>query len=114
MIGDRVARSDCRWCASNPLDDGVRSALSWPDTRVPETVSNYLAYLALPIVETGFLALAGARDDRNDEFFANVVVVAESVTIAGVLTQLVKYTAARERPFVHALPRRPEAPDPRS
>jgi membrane-associated phospholipid phosphatase len=103
LIGDRFAPDSCRWCASNPIDDGVRSALVWDNIRAPHELSNYLAYLVLPGIELGLLALAPAQEGRSGELGGNVVVVAESIAIAGVVTQLVKYTVARERPFVHQL-----------
>jgi membrane-associated phospholipid phosphatase len=104
IVGDRFAPEACRWCASNGLDDGIRSALLWHGTELPQNLSNALAYGALPVLEAGFLALAMAQDNRRGEFAGNALVVGEAVAIAGVLGQLVKYTTGRERPFVHALP----------
>ena len=104
LMNDRLAPESCRWCASNPIDDAVRDALAWNASNTPNAMSNYVAYVGLPLLELGLLALAPAHDERPGDFGGNVLVVGESVAIAGVLTQLVKFTVARERPFVHALP----------
>jgi len=114
LIGDRFAPESCRWCASNPLDDAVRDAVVWNAGNTPNAMSNYVAYVGLPLLELGLLALAPAYDERSGDFGGNVLVVGESVAIAGVFAQLVKYTVARERPFVHALPpdQKPHTDDP--
>jgi membrane-associated phospholipid phosphatase len=106
LLDPRLGPSSCRWCASNALDDAVRSSLRWDDGAAAHTASNWLAYAIMPATEIGLLTLAAAQHPGNvsAEAAVNVLVAGEAVATAGVLVQIVKYAALRERPFVHALP----------
>ena len=66
--------------------------------------SNLGAYLFVPLTSLGLLALDAQREGRLDELPGDGLVIAEAVALNGALTQIVKFAAGRERPFVHALP----------
>jgi membrane-associated phospholipid phosphatase len=104
LLESRFAPADCRWCDPGSLDSSVRDALRWDDTSAANVASNLGAYVVLPLVSLGLLALDTHREGRLDELPGDVLVIAEAVALNGALTQIVKFTAGRERPFVHALP----------
>jgi membrane-associated phospholipid phosphatase len=111
LLKSHLAPADCRWCESNGLDDGVRSALRWTDrAHTAVTLSNAGAYLVAPSAAVGLTALAAGHEGRLREVGVDALLMAEATALAGSLDQLVKFTAGRQRPYAHAgLPN----PDPR-
>jgi membrane-associated phospholipid phosphatase len=104
LLESRLAPTDCRWCDPGSLDTSVRSALRWDDTSAANLASNLGAYLFVPLTSLGLLALDAQRERRLHELPGDGLVIAEAVALNGALTQIVKFAAGRERPFVHALP----------
>jgi membrane-associated phospholipid phosphatase len=104
LLESRLAAADCRWCDPGSVDSSVRDALRWDDTSAANLTSNLGAYLFVPLASLGLLALDTHREGRLDELPGDVLVIAEAVALNGTLTQIVKFAAGRERPFVHALP----------
>jgi membrane-associated phospholipid phosphatase len=104
LLESRLAPTDCRWCDPGSVDSSVRDALRWDDTRAANLTSNLGAYLFVPLASLGLLALDTHTEGRLDELPGDGLVIAEAVALNGVLTQIVKFAAGRERPFVHALP----------
>jgi membrane-associated phospholipid phosphatase len=104
LLKGQIVPSTCRWCADNGLDAGARSAFKWNDTGAAILWSNLGAFGTVPLATLGVTALAAHREDRLADMIGNGLVVLESVALAGSLSQIVKFIAVRERPFVHALP----------
>jgi membrane-associated phospholipid phosphatase len=116
-LGAELAKPDlvpktCRWCdrasdgrdTLNGLDAAARRALRWNDTRTAAQASNATGFLAAPSIAFVTLAASGARDHAESKVPVDVLVTVEAVAVGGVLNEIVKLAAARERPFVHALP----------
>lgn len=107
-LNQEIGPSGCRWCDSslNPIDHGVRAALRWStkDQHIALTASDITANALAPAVSVGLNAILAANDDRFSSVPIDIIVTAEAVTIAGIVTQVVKYSAARTRPGVRALP----------
>jgi membrane-associated phospholipid phosphatase len=107
----------CRWCYRaadggdllNPYDGWVRRRLIWRDTRTADITSTVLVGLVTPATQLGLTALAAGNDHALSGFPLDALIVTESTVVAGVLNQIVKFGFARERPFVHFLPRAPNA-----
>src|SRR4051812_21070919 len=107
----------CRWCYRaddggdllNPYDGWVRRRLIWRDTRSADITSTVLVGLIEPATQLGLTALAGRNEQALSGFPLDALIVTESTVVAGVLNQIVKFGFARERPFVHFLPRAPNA-----
>jgi membrane-associated phospholipid phosphatase len=105
-----IAPAACRWCDRNAdgsdglngLDAGVRSALRWSDTSAANTVSNVTAFALSPLLAYGLPALLAAREGRLGAFPVDALVITEAVALVAALNQVVKFSAARARPFVHA------------
>ena len=107
----------CRWCYRaddggdllNPYDGWVRHRLLWRDTRTADITSTVLVGLVEPVSQLGLTALAAGNDHALSGFPLDALIITEATVVAGVLNQIVKFGFARERPFVHYLPRAPNA-----
>ncbi|MBI2059280.1 MAG: phosphatase PAP2 family protein [Nitrospirae bacterium] len=95
--------NECRWCGSNALDEAVRERWRWSDDHAANWASDIAGFGALPLAAAGTMAFAARREERLGEMLSNVLIVTESTMLAGNLSQTVKITVRRERPFVHAL-----------
>lgn len=106
-----LAAKDCRWCdraddgsdTLNGVDKAMRG-LRWSSTRTANDVSNAIGYVVSPLSALGLNALAAELDGRINEAPANTLLILEATFVASTITQLVKFTVGRERPFVHYLP----------
>jgi membrane-associated phospholipid phosphatase len=103
LFESRLAPADCRWCNPGSLDASVRGLLRWNDTSAANLASNLETYVFVPLSSLGLLALDAQAEGRLDELPGDGLVIAEAVALNGALTQIVKFAAGRERPFVNAL-----------
>src|SRR5262245_14354936 len=80
---------DCRWCDSNSVDRDVRDALVWDeeDGKYARAMSHASAYVLVPLIGGGLVALGAHRRDRHDQLFDDLLVVAESAILSGLLVQ---------------------------
>ncbi len=107
----------CRWCYRaedgadllNSVDGGVRKRLLWKNTETAATVSSVVGFFVEPAAMMGLTALSSANDRAIDRFPVDALLITEATVLAGDLNQLAKFAFARERPFVHYLPRAPDA-----
>lgn len=104
VFKDATSPDVCRWCTPPGFDANLRDALKWSDTGDAEVASDTIGFIGVPVAAFGMLAAASWRDDELDQFWVDGLVVVEAAAITASLTQLVKISAGRERPFVHALP----------
>lgn len=98
-----LAADECRWCEPNSLDTAVRDALVWDDFDDARSYSNLTGYVAMPIFAVGVTAVSslGAEDAGWARLLDDTLPVLESVAISQAITQVVKFSVARQRPFVH-------------
>jgi membrane-associated phospholipid phosphatase len=87
----------CRWCGTDALDANVRNALLWSNTAAAATASDLLEF-GVPIGVAGYdlLAATDATSAAKD-----LLIVAEAVSLTGVVTQATRYAAARIRPYAY-------------
>jgi membrane-associated phospholipid phosphatase len=104
VIKSDLVPASCRWCASNPVDEGVRDALRWEDTAAADTTSSVVGFVVTPLAAGGLDALAALHDGASRYAGEDILLIAEAGVLAADVTQLTKMLVARERPFVHALP----------
>jgi len=99
----QLGPDECRWCDEplNGLDREVREGLRWESTRTADYVSNVTGFMLAPASALGLLGIIAEVDGKRANWPADGLVVVESAVVASAITQLVKMTAARERPFVH-------------
>jgi membrane-associated phospholipid phosphatase len=106
----------CRWCyraedgtsALNPYDHWCREQLRWKNPAAADLSSSVLGFVLLPMGALGMTALASAHDRALHGYPVDALVIVEATLLAGDVNQLVKFAFARERPFVHFMPRAPE------
>jgi membrane-associated phospholipid phosphatase len=108
----RIGPESCRVCEPNALDAAVRNALVWRNPATARHASDALVFGVIPAAMIGNQLLGAKAGGDWKAGFVDLLVVAEAAAIAQDLNQLVKFTVARERPFVHyGDPARPHEPD---
>jgi membrane-associated phospholipid phosphatase len=100
----KLAPIHCRWCNPNGFDRRVRDALVVDDTNAARKASNWVAIGAVPLAAGLSLAAFAFRDGTPHNFWVDLLIVAEAVAVTSTLTQIVKLTTGRQRPFVHFTP----------
>jgi membrane-associated phospholipid phosphatase len=83
--------------------------LLWKKPNTADVASSVIVGILEPSTQLGLMAFAAGQDHSFSGFALDTLIVAESTVVAAVINQVVKFGFARERPFVHYLPR---APDP--
>jgi membrane-associated phospholipid phosphatase len=118
FLKSSLAADSCRWCEPLAVDRTVRSALVWADIKLAAKVADIDGYVLAPTFGIGILALsAGAHRGTNEDFLSRAIddtlPVVESIVIGQLITQVVKFSVGRQRPFVHfaRVGREPEVDD---
>lgn len=109
IFASQLGPSQCRWCGGplgepvNPVDDWFHQRLTGSVLSVgtANAFSSVLAYGVLPAGALGAALFATGPDATAGAGLRNVVIVAESVAVAGTLTNGLKLATARQRPSVH-------------
>jgi len=117
LLKPSLVPEKCRWCYRardgrdllNPYDGWMRRRLLWKEPRTADVASSVIVGILEPSTQLGLMALAAGQDRSFSGFGLDSLIVAESTVVAAVINQIVQFGFARERPFVHYLPR---APDP--
>ena len=115
VLKAQLVPDKCRWCyravdgssALNSYDGWVRKQLVWKDSSGANTASSIIGFLLLPMAGLGTTAIASAHDNAMHGYPVDALVIVEATILAANLDQLVKFAFARERPFVHFMPRAP-------
>jgi membrane-associated phospholipid phosphatase len=100
VLKNSLAASSCRWCEPPAFDRAVRNALVWGDTGRAHFLSSMDAYVVSPIVGFGLL-VASDHAASWSRVIDDTLPVAETVAISQVLTQIVKFSVSRQRPYAH-------------
>lgn len=116
LLKTELVPEKCRWCyrtadgtsTLNFVDRSVRRQLKWDDGQTANTLSSVLAFAFMPAAAFGLPAVAAAHDQAIDGTPVDALITAEATILAANLNQVVKLAFARERPFVHYLPRTPD------
>jgi membrane-associated phospholipid phosphatase len=116
MMKADLVPEKCRWCYRaedgkdllNPYDGWVRKGLVWQSTDTAATVSSVVGFFVEPAAMFGLTALSEANDKAIGRFPVDALLITEATVIAGDINQIAKFAFARERPFVHFLPRAPD------
>lgn len=96
---DSLSPNDCRWCDPPAFDRVIRNAVVWNDPDDAKTLSNIDAYIVSPLVGLGLLYLSD-KDASWTRLIDDLLPVVETVAISQVITQAVKFSVGRSRPFV--------------
>jgi len=100
VFSDMLASEDCRWCYVPYVDRAARNSLVWDDTRSADITSSVTAYIIAPVVGIGLLYLSD-RHAGLPRFLDDTIPVLETVVLTSLVVQAMKFSFARERPFVH-------------
>ncbi|MEJ7732103.1 MAG: phosphatase PAP2 family protein [Polyangiaceae bacterium] len=100
----------CNWCERAPdgssdlngVDSWTRDAIRWEHADVAQRMSDVTGYVIVPLVGVVGGGIVAWGDGRFHEVWANGLIATEAAAVSGLLTQLVKYAAGRERPGYHA------------
>ncbi len=95
-----LAPETCRWCATNDLDEGVRSAVRWDSHRSWAARGSDFALGSL-VLTAGLMAQY--RSEETGDGLAGGMVVLESVAVSALINQVVKFSVGRQRPYVRTL-----------
>jgi membrane-associated phospholipid phosphatase len=102
-LEDQIVLDQCGWCAGpGPVDRGVRNALIAPDIEAASVASSVIGWGVLPmtVLVSDILSIhLGERDWI--ELAEDLTIIAESFVAAAFVTQLVKMSVRRPRPFSH-------------
>lgn len=117
MLKSELVPEKCRWCYRaedgkdllNPYDGWVRRRLLWKNTDTAATVSSLIGFIVEPAAMMGLTAVSEANESAIRRFPVDALLITEATVIAADLNQIAKFAFARERPFVHYLPRAPDA-----
>jgi len=108
---DHLAPQMCRWCdfdgkgrdVLNPVDHGMRELSRWKDNRPALRIADATAFVLAPTASISTMMAAAINDRAEIKYPTDMLLVLEAVALAGVVNQALKFTFARERPFVHVL-----------
>lgn len=111
----------CRWCdrspsgvdTLNPVDRSVRDALRWSKPQAADVLSGVAAFGLVPVGVIGMDLLAAHHDGATRPVLEDALLITEATALAGAVNEFAKYSAGRERPFVHVLPEAEKALTPR-
>jgi membrane-associated phospholipid phosphatase len=95
---DALSPDTCRWCSVGSFDDGAREMAVWDDTARAKLLSDLVGYGASPIVAS---VLLGAAAEGWSTYGDDMIAMFELVWGTQLVTQLVKITTGRQRPYAH-------------
>jgi membrane-associated phospholipid phosphatase len=100
VLRSSLTPSSCRWCEPPAFDRTVRNAVVWSNTGRAALFSDISVYVLSPIVGFGLL-IASDHDAGWARFLDDTIPVAESVAVGQLVSQAIKYSVGRQRPYVH-------------
>jgi membrane-associated phospholipid phosphatase len=117
LMKSSLVPEKCRWCYRgddgadllNPYDGWLRRQLLWSRPRTADVASSVILGLLEPTTQLGLDAFAANQHEALRQFPLDALLTTEATVVAALINQITKYGFARERPFVHFLPRAPNA-----
>jgi membrane-associated phospholipid phosphatase len=93
----------CRWCDPGPIDRAIRNRVVWRHPTDAIKPSDVVAHVVAPIATVALTGLAAGYEDMHvRELALDLLVVAEATALAADLSQLLKFSVGRQRPFARA------------
>ena len=97
LLDNTLAPRTCRWCGTLGVDARAREAVAWSNPGAATRTSDVLA-VALPL-GVGLYDLLAARAAGDIGLAGqDVLLIGESVGVASVISQVARFTTARQRP----------------
>ncbi|CAN5694528.1 hypothetical protein BH11MYX3_BH11MYX3_20270 [soil metagenome] len=95
---DALSPDTCRWCTAPSIDRSARNAVVWNNTDRAGLYSTIDAYIVAPVIGLTLLAISD-RDASWGRLLDDTIPVAETVAISQLLTQAIKFSVGRRRPY---------------
>jgi membrane-associated phospholipid phosphatase len=95
----QIAPQECRWCEPGKVANAARSALVWRDPDAAALGSDILAYAAIPALALTLTFVAVGREGEWKKVHEDLLVALEAVAVSAALTNAIKMTTARTRPY---------------
>jgi membrane-associated phospholipid phosphatase len=99
LLKKDLAPLDCGWCTPGTLDGDLARSLAWSSPNTADALSHALT-VALPLGVLAYGVVQGYRLGDPSSGWADVLLVAESVSLAMLVNTAVKYAVGRARPYV--------------
>ncbi len=98
---DRLVPAQPRWTEATAGDLGLRRALVWRSPATARHLSDAIAFGVIPLFGLT-LTLADVGVSRQWRYVhEDLIIVLETVAVAAMLTQVIKLSAARGRPYTY-------------
>lgn len=94
---ESLAPAQPRWSETNPVDDSIRNSLWWGSNKMHTAalVSDLMLYgVFIP-------APLWIPATTNQNYETQLLIMSQAIVATGVITQAVKFSAARQRPYAH-------------
>jgi membrane-associated phospholipid phosphatase len=102
---DALDPDTCTWCDPGPVDLNFREVAVWSEAKQPlaADLSNLIGYGMTPIGVSALLLFASASTSpsRPNRGLDDMITMFEIVWATQLVTQAVKISVARQRPYVH-------------
>lgn len=104
ILKSKIVSPGCFWCNPPAVDVAVKNALRWEDRQSADLLSYISGFGLAPLGAFGMnAAFVLANGGKWKEVGIDSLVILESITLAADITQIVKFSVLRERPFVNDL-----------
>ncbi|MCA9681548.1 MAG: phosphatase PAP2 family protein [Myxococcales bacterium] len=100
----KIAPQTCRWCIPGPAGRGVRDALVWKDPEAAALTSDIVAYAGIPAVALTLTLVGVGTEGQWRRIHEDLLVALEAVAVSGALTNVIKFSTARLRPYAYYEP----------
>jgi membrane-associated phospholipid phosphatase len=100
---DAISPDECRWCSSNRLDAAARDLALWDDTDQARRLGNVIGYGLSPVAASALLLVASTEHPAHHwlAYGDDMIAMFEIVWGTQLVTQIVKISAGRQRPYAH-------------
>jgi membrane-associated phospholipid phosphatase len=107
----RLVSVACKWCdraadgsdALNGFDAWGRRVFKWHNTGRAISLSNITGFGLAPAAAYGLDWVAARHDNRRSDAGVDAILITEAMAIASDVTEAMKFTIGRQRPFAHEL-----------
>lgn len=99
-----IAPQECHWCSPSRVARSTRSALVWRNPDAAALTSDILAYAAIPALSLTLTLVAVGREGEWRKVHEDLLVALEAVAVSAALSNAIKMTTARTRPYAEYEP----------
>jgi membrane-associated phospholipid phosphatase len=100
----RIAPQECHWCTPSRVGVATRNALVWRNPDTAALTSDVVAYAAIPALTLTLTLVAVGREGEWKKVHEDLLVALEAVAVSAALTNAIKFTTARTRPYAEYEP----------